>query len=162
MLNYKTRDIINSSILLKKNFDLLYFKELINSSAFIIYFNCSKISNKSLYSLKNEMLKKNIKSFVISSIHIKEAFEKEFKFLGSNMFFIFCSDALNFLFVSKLLSGIKFFYSFNKRFSSVFNHNMELSISLVFFHFIIFKLLFNLLIVILFYIISFIKKLKCN
>jgi hypothetical protein len=154
MLNYKTRDIINSSLLLKKNFDLLYFKELINSSAFIIYFNCSKISNKGLYSLKNEM--------VINSIHIKEAFEKEFKFLGSNMFFIFCSDVLNFLFVSKLLSGIKFFYSFNKRFSSVFNHSIELSASLVFFHFIIFKLLFNLLIVILFYIISFIKKLKCN
>src|SRR5215211_3916491 len=106
MLNYKVNKINNNYINLKKNFDLLYFKELINSSIFIIYFNCSKIYNKDLYNLKNEILKKNLKSYIINSMYIKDIFEKKFKFLNSMMFFIFCNSVSNFLFVSKLLNNI--------------------------------------------------------
>jgi len=162
MLNYKAREVTNNSIFLKKNFDLLYFKELVSSSSFIIYFNYGKMLNKNLYSFKNEISKKNIKSFVINSIHIREAFEKEFKFLSSNMFFIFCNDVLSFLFVSKLLGSIQFFYLFNKRFSGAFNYSILLNTNLVFFHFIIFKFLFSILVIILFYILNFIKKIKNN
>ena len=157
MLNYKVNKINNNYINLKKNFDLLYFKELINSSIFIIYFNCSKIYNKDLYNLKNEILKKNLKSYIINSMYIKDIFEKKFKFLNSMMFFIFCNSVSNFLFVSKLLNNINFFYLFNKCFSSLFNNNIILNNNLNIVHFIIFKLLFSILIIILFYIINFIK-----
>ena len=157
MLNYKNNKINSNYIYLKKNFDLLYFKELINNSTFIIYFNCNKIFNKDLYNIINEILKKKLKSYIINSIYIKKMFEKKFKFLNSYVFFIFCNNISNFIFLIKLLNNIKIFYLFNKCFSNLLNNNIKLNDDLNFLHFIIFKLLFNLLIVILFYVINFIK-----
>jgi hypothetical protein len=157
MLNYKNNKINSNYIYLKKNFDLLYFKELINNSTFIIYFNCNKIFNKDLYNIKNEILKKKLKSYIINSIYIKKMFEKKFKFLNSYVFFIFCNNISNFIFLIKLLNNIKIFYLFNKCFGNLLNNNIKLNDDLNFLHFIIFKLLFNLLIVILFYVINFIK-----
>src|SRR5437763_458248 len=62
MLNYKNNKINSNYIYLKKNFDLLYFKELINNSTFIIYFNCNKIFNKDLYNIYFiNLLNNNIK-----------------------------------------------------------------------------------------------------
>jgi hypothetical protein len=160
MLNYKINKINNNYIHLKKNFDLLYFKELLNNSLFIIYFNYSKIYNKNLYSLKNEILKKNLKSYIINSKNVRNIFEKKFKFLNSTMLFIFCNSVSNFLFISELLNNINFFYLFNKCFSNIFNNNIKLNNSLNIIHFVIFKLLFNLLIIILFYVINFIKSIN--
>src|SRR5580698_2538002 len=153
MLNYKVN---NNHILLKKNFDLLYFKELINKSPLIIYFNCNKVSNKYLSNLKNEILKKNLKSCLIKSTHIKGIFENSFKFLNSSTFFIFCDNILNFLFIVDLLSNVKFFYFFNKCIGNIYCKDILLNNNIIFFHFIVFKLLFNLLVIILFYVINFI------
>jgi hypothetical protein len=157
MLNYK---INNNYASIKKNFDLLYFKELINTSPLIIYFNCNKVSNKYLYDLKNEILKKNLKSFLINSIYIKGIFETNFKFLNSSIFFIFCNNILNFLFIVDLLRNIKFFYFFDKCIGNVYCKVLSLNTNLIFFHFIVFKLLFSLLIIILFYVIDFIRHIK--
>jgi hypothetical protein len=157
MLNYKINNGYSS---LKKNFDLLYFKELVSTSSLVIYFNCNKVSNKYLYSLKNEILKKNLKSFLINSIYIKNMFENSFKFLNSNIFFIFCNNILNFSFIIDLLSNIKFFYFFDKCMGNVYCKGLSLSNNLIFFHFIVFKLLFSLLVIILFYVIDFIRHIK--
>jgi hypothetical protein len=154
MLNFKINKINNNYCDLKDNFNLLYFKKLINNSIFIIYFNYDKVSNKFLYGFKNEMSKKNLKSFVINSKYIKIMFEGKFKYFSSNMVFIFCNNVLNFIFITKLLNNIKFFYLFNKCFS---NNNFIMINNLHFFHFIVFKLLFNLLVALLYYIINFIK-----
>ena len=154
MLNYKVNKINNNYTSLKNSFDLLYFKELINNSNFIIYLNCNKILNRNLYDLKNELLKKKLKSYIINSKYIKKLFEKKFTFLCSHVFFIFCNNISNFIFIINLLNNIKFFYLFNKCFS---NNNIIINNNLYFLHFIIFKLLFNLLIIVLYYIINFIK-----
>jgi hypothetical protein len=154
MLNYK---INNDYVLLKKNFDLLYFKELINTSYLVIYFNCDKVPNKRLYDLKNEILKKNLKSFFINSIHVRDLFENSFKFLNSNMLFIFFNNFLSFLFIVDLLSNIKFFYFFDKCMGNVYCKSLSLNNNLIFFHFIVFKLLCSLLVIILFYVIDFIR-----
>lgn len=161
MLNYKpNKNYLN----LKKNFDFLYFKELINSSAFIIYFNYNKISNKALYNLKNEILKKNLKSFTIETVHVNSIFNCNLKFLSSNTFFICCNNTQNFLFTAKLLNNIKFFFLYNKHFSSALscnvNHNIILNANLNNIHFIVFKLVFSLLIIILFHIINLIKSMN--
>jgi len=154
MLNYKVNKINNNYVSIKNNFNLLYFKELTNNSTFIIYFNYNKILSNNLYNLKNEILKKNLKSFVINSKHIKSIFDKKFKYFSSNMLFIYCNNILDFIFITKLLNNIKFFYSFNKCFS---NNSIVINNNLYCLHFIVFKLLLNLLIVLLYYIINFIK-----
>jgi hypothetical protein len=154
MLNHKINKINNNYLNLRDNFNLLYFQWLINNSTFIIYFNYNKVSNNYLYNLKNEILKKKLKSFVINTKSIKGIFNGKFKYFSSNMLFIFCNNMLNFMFVIKLLNNIKFFYLFNKCFS---NNNIIVNNSLYFLHFIIFKLTFNLLIILLYYILNFIK-----
>jgi len=161
MSNYNNNKTSNNFNNLKNNFDLLCFKELIKNSMFIIYFNSNKLSNKSLYNFKNEILKKNLKSAVICSTHIKGVFEGSFQFFNSNTFFVFCNNISNFLFVANLLNNTKFLYFYNKCFNNnVFNNNLIANNNLIFLHFIIFKLLFNIQIILLFYIINFIKNIK--
>jgi hypothetical protein len=155
----------NNYLRLKKKFDFLYLKELINSSAFVIYFNCNKISNKALYNLKNEILKKNLKSFTINTKHIDGIFDGCLKFFSSNTFFICCNNVPNFLFTAQLLNNIKFFFFYNKCFNFNYmlnssSNSLILNNSLNNLHFIIFKLLFNIIIIILFYIINFIKSIS--
>ena len=157
MSNYKSN---NNYLNLKKNFDFLYLKELINNSAFIIYFNYNKISNKDLYNLKNELLKKNLKSFMVESIHINSIFNRNLKFLSSNTFFICCNNISNFLFIAKLLNNIKFFFLYNKYFSNVLSSSLVLNSNLNNIHFIIFKLIFSLLIIILCHIINLVKSIN--
>src|SRR3954468_24795744 len=97
MLGYK----INVNYIdLKKNFDIIYFKNLIKKANFIIFFNSYKLSNKDLYFVKNEILKKKLKSFIINSKYLKQLFDLNFKSFGSNMLFIFGNDIkdLEFLF----------------------------------------------------------------
>src|ERR1700760_1553528 len=127
MSNYKSN---NNYLNLKKNFDFLYLKELINNSAFIIYFNYNKISNKDSYNLKNELLKKNLKSFMVESIHINSIFNRNLKFLSSNTFFICCNNISNFLFIAKLLNNIKFFFLYNKYFSNALSSSLVLNSNL--------------------------------
>lgn len=81
MLSHKKIDkvkIDNYYISLNKNFNLLYFQELFNASGFVIYFNYNNLSNKNLYYLKNELLKKELKSYVANKDFIKKAFDKSF------------------------------------------------------------------------------------
>lgn len=158
MLGYK---IYSNYIGLKKNFNLLYFKFLIKNSIFIIFFNYNKISNKDLYELKNEMLKKNIKSFIINTEYMKLLFNENLTFLNANTFCIFCNNIDNFIFISNLLNNINFLYLFNKSFINnkynkiIFNNNF------INFHFLIFKFLYNIILIILCYIINIIKIVKC-
>lgn len=161
MLNCKKIDKIkidNYYLNLNKSVNLLYFKELFNTSGFVIYFNYNKLSNKDLYYLKNEILKIGLKSYIVNSSFIKKAFDESFQYLNSNVFFIFCNKLLHFIFISKFLNNINFFCVFNKCISQSSKNIYNSSLSFI--HFILFKLLFNILILLLFYVVNFIKSLK--
>jgi len=75
MLNYKINNGYSS---LKKNFDLLYFKELVSTSSLVIYFNCNKVSNKYLYSLKNEILKQAVAEKIEKGAHYNDIKKKNY------------------------------------------------------------------------------------
>jgi|ERR1700722_3227723 len=164
MSNYKTN---KNSFNLKKNFNFLYFKELINQSAFIIYFNIgnNSVSSKNLYFLKNEIKKKNLKSFIIEKTHFKGLFDGKLKYFSSNTFFICCNNFSSFLFMARLLNNIKFFYLFNKNFSRMsFDNSLDYSVmlnnGLNNLHFVLFKPLFYLLLIILLHVINLIKSMR--
>jgi len=154
--------IDNYYINLNKSINLLYFKELFNTSGFVIYFSYNKLSNRDLYNLKNEILKIGLKSYVANSAFIKKAFDESFQYLNSNVFFIFCNKLLHFIFISKFLNNTNFFCVFNKCISQASNKSIFplFNSNLNFIHFILFKLLFNILILLLFYVVSLIKSLK--
>ena len=155
MLGYK----INSNFInLKRKLNLIYFKSLIKDSNFIFFFNNEKISNKILYDLKNEMSKKAIKCFVINSKYMKDLFYTNFKIFSSNTCFIFINNISDYVYISNLLNNINYFYLYNKYFiNRIFNNNIIIINNFNFLHFIIFKYIYNILVIILCYILILIK-----
>jgi hypothetical protein len=150
-----------SYFILKKTFNLLYFKYLINSSNFIIFFNYNTLLNKDLYKIKHEIYKRDLKSLIINSQYIENLFEDKFKFFASNIFFVFCNNINDFSFLLNMLNNFKIFYLFNKKFCnklSKFDNILCDNINLL--HFIIFRLSYNILLLILCYIINFINNIK--
>src|SRR3982750_1717720 len=145
MLGYK----ININYIgLKKNFDIIYFKNLIKKTNFILYFNSYKLSNKDLYFFKNEILKKNLKSFIINPKYLKQLFDLNFKIFSSNMFFIFCNDIKDLEYLFDLLKNVKFFYLSNKYFVNYLN-NKNLNNNFNYLNFILFKHIYSIYIIIL-------------
>lgn len=78
-----------------------------------------------------------------------------FKFLNSNILGIFIKDILKFWNILKLLDNIKFYYTYNKIFSGlVINKNIlnnNNNMNLIYFNYILFKLIYNIIIILLYF-----------
>lgn len=149
------------------NYDILYINHLMCNNDFIIYIDNFKLYNSLItfgFSVDSINNFDNI-SLVLTKKYVNKIFNCHFKFLSSNVFCIFISDLHKFLNVIKILKDVSFFYSFKYNFSSLVNKNLVLNQvekykNFQIFHYILFKLIFNIIILMLYYIILIIKYLK--
>lgn len=152
------------------NYDILYINNLIYNNDFIIYINCLKLSNFLMASGSFGIFDDYINNYdnislVLTKKYINKIFNRHFKFLSSDIFCIFTSDLNKFLNIIKILKGVSFFYSFKRNFSPLLNSNIILNQvekykNFQLFHYILFKLIFNIIILMLYYIVLIIKYLK--
>jgi hypothetical protein len=134
---------------------------------FVIFYNINKNKMNDLLFLKNEMSKLDSKNYIVSTECIKLAFSfTNFKFIRSNTLLIFLKNINDFIIVLKLLYNVSFYYSYNKHFSNLTKGNILLNFyneqinSIIFLHYIVYKLLFKIVILLLLFIYSFIKFIK--
>lgn len=162
MYKFKTYNYYNNLIL---NYNLLYLDKLIKYNLFIIFFNYNKLSNYNLLILKNEILKEDCISLTLNRKYINKMFFNYFNFLSSCIFCIFINNYFKFKQIVTILKDINFFYSYKKMFSNITNkttilNQINIYKNLTFLHYIIFKIIFNIIIILLYYILSIIKFLK--
>src|ERR1700759_5516120 len=123
---------------------------------FFIVLSLHNISNNDILDLKNELFKYSAKSMVIKAKYIKILFSNSC---------IFINNMTQFLNIIKILKNLTYFYSFNKCFSNITNSTFLLDQHNIYeyyiiFHYIIFKLINNIILIILIYISLFINLLK--
>jgi hypothetical protein len=160
MYKFKTYNYYNNLIL---NYNLLYLDNLIKLNLFIIFFNYNKLTNYNLLILKNEIEKEDCISLTLNRNYINKMFSNYFTFLSSYIFCIFINNYIKFKKIINILNNINFFYSYKKRFSNIVNKNLvlnQLNFNLQYLHYITFKILFNILILLLYIIISILKFIK--
>ncbi len=153
------------SNLLFDNYTLLKIVKSITIHKIFIVLNICNMSNNDLLDLKNELFKYESKSMVIKAKYIKILFSNYFSFFKSACMCIFITDISQFLNVIKTLKNSSFFFSFNKCFSNITNSDTLLYqqntygtyISL---HYMLFKLINNIILILLFYITLFNQLLK--
>lgn len=163
----KLKNLDYLSNLLFDNYTLLQIVKSITINPFFIVLNICNMSNSDLLALKNDLFKYSSKSLVIKAKYIKVLFSNYFAFIKSACMCIFINDINQFLNIIKILKNSSFYFSFNKCFSNITNsenlllqHNIYGSfISL---HYIIFKLINNIILILLLYITLFNKLLKNN
>lgn len=151
--------------LLNKKKGLININYLFNKFNYIIYINYTKLNNKFLLKFKNEVSKLGCVSLVLSSTLLNNLFLFDnFKFLNSNILGIFIGDILKFFNILKLLDNIKFYYSYNKIFSGlvinkyILNYNYKNS--LIYFNYILFKLIYSIILLLLYFFFFLIKYIK--
>jgi hypothetical protein len=132
---------------------------------FYIILSLHNISNYDILDLKNELFKYGAKSMVIKAKYIKILFSNSFAFIKSSCMCIFINNITQFLNIIKILNNLTYFYSFNKCFSNIINSALLLDQHNIYeyyiiFHYIIFKLINNIILIILIYISLFINLLK--
>jgi len=155
------------SNLLFDNYTLLQIVKSITINQFFIVLNICNMSNNELLDLKNELFKYGSKSMVIKAKYIKVLFSNNFSFFKSACMCIFIIDMTQFLNIIKALKNSSFFYSFNKCFSNITNFDTLLYQqntygSYILLHYMIFKLINNIILILLFYIALFNQLLKNN
>jgi hypothetical protein len=141
---------------LYNNNNILNFDYFINNYKYIIFLNINKINKKKLFNLKNEILKLDGKSIILNQTYIYSLLNSfDFKFLGSNLIFIFLKNIENFIYIISMLDNIFIFFSFNKYISNIFinsdiiKFNNKSKNIIIFLHLIIIKFIFNIIIIIL-------------
>lgn len=154
------------------NYDILYINNLIYNNDFIIYINNLKLFNFLMVSGSFGVFDDCINNYgnislVLTKKYINKIFNYYFKFLSSDIFCIFISDLNKFLNIIKIFKdmNIFFFYSFKRNFSPLLNTNVILNQvekykNFQIFHYILFKIIFNIIILMLYYIILIIKYVK--
>lgn len=146
------------------NYDILRLNDIINQRKVFILFNI-KQQNFNLVNLKKLLLKQKCQSGIWKYRLVRKLFSKDLSFLSSSMFCIYVNDFSKFVEVIKLLDNINFFFIYNNRFSNIMNKNIFLDIynknnKLGFLHFNIFKLLFNIIIILIYFITTILKYIK--
>ena len=162
MYKFKTYNYYNNLIL---NYNLLYLDNLIKFNLFIIFFNYNKLTNYNLLCLKNEIAKEDCVTLTLNRKYINRIFFNYFNFLSSHIFCIFINNYIKFKKIISLLNNINFFYSYKKNFSNITNKSIILNHinvyeNLKYLHYIIFKVIFNIIIILLYFIVSIVKYLK--
>jgi hypothetical protein len=154
--------LLNNSKVVYNNYNLLNIYNLFNYNYFIIFLDYKQLKNKDMYLLKNELYELNVNSKILLNKEKNKLFNSNFTFLGSNLFCIFIKDIKKFIEISKILIFKKliFFYSFKKKISNYINNNqLEILGGKVFItiHFLIFKLIKNIIILLLYFLLILIK-----
>jgi hypothetical protein len=162
MYKFKSYNYYNNLML---NYNLLYLDYLIKFNFFIVFFNYNQLSNIFLLDLKNEIQKENCVSLMLTHRQTAKIFFNYFKFLSSSIFCIFINDNIKFIKIIKLLNNINFFFTYKKNFSNILNKNniliqMNFYNNLKYLHFSLFKILFNIIIILLYFILGLLKYLK--
>ena len=155
------------SNLLFDNYTLLQIVRNIAINPFFIVINICNMSNNNLLDLKNDLFKYGSKSMVIKAKYINFLFSNYFTFFKSACMCIFITDINQFFNIIKILKNLQFFFSFNKCFSNITNSDTLLYQSNIYgayiaLHYIIFKLINNIILIILFYIALFNQLLRKN
>jgi hypothetical protein len=153
------------SNLIFDNYTLLQIVKNITINPIFIVLNICNMSNNDLLDLKNELFKYGPKSMVIKAKYIKVLFSNYFTFFKSACMCIFITDMNQFLNIIKILKNLSFFYSFNKALSNIMNsetllYQHNIYSSYVSLHYTIFKLINNIILIILYYIALFNEFLK--
>jgi len=143
-------------------YSLLHFLHGININSFLIILDTRNLSNNNILDLKTELLKYGSNSLVLKAQYIEILFSNHFEFMKASCLFIFANDIIQFKNVIKLFNNTLFFYSFNKCFSNITNFHMvlyqqQLYENYLIVHYIIFKLINNITLILLLYIMLFIK-----
>ena len=125
------------------------------------------MSNNDLLDLKNELFKYGSKSMVIKGKYIKVLFSNYFTFFKSACMCIFVTDMTQFLNIIKALKSSAFIFSLNKCFSNITNldtllYQQNIYGSYISLHYMIFKLINNIILILLLYITLFNQLLKNN
>ena len=147
----------NNQLKLYNKSTILNLYKYIQDYSFILFININR--------LKNEVSKLNCKNLVINTIFIKKIFHyTNFKFLGANTFLIFLRDINDFIFFINLLEDTTlFYYSYNKILGNITQKNIIFKFyeqsknSIIFLHYIIFKILYKIVVLLLLLIISLVK-----
>jgi len=161
----KLKKIYDLSNILFNNWTLLQVVKNLMINPFFIVLSLHNISNNDILDLKNELFKYSAKSMVIKAKYIKILFSNSFTFIKSSCMCIFINNMTQFLNIIKILKNLTYFYSFNKCFSNITNSTFLLDQHNIYeyyiiFHYIIFKLINNIILIILIYISLFINLLK--
>jgi hypothetical protein len=161
----KLKKFYDLSNILFDNYTLLQVIKNFMINPFFIVLSLYNISNYDILNLKNELFKYDAKSMVIKAKYIKILFSNSFAFIKSSCMFIFINNMMQFFNIIKILKNLIFFYSFNKCFSNITNSVLLLEEHNIYeyyiiFHYIIFKLINNIILIILIYISLFINLLK--
>lgn len=159
MLNLKNN--YNSLVL---NYDILRLNNIINQRKVLVLFNI-KQHNISLINLKKSLFQQKCRSGIWRQRLVNKLFSNDFKFLNSSMFCIYIDDLNKLADVVELLDNINFFFIYNNRFSNIMSKNVFLDVlnknkKLGFLHFNIFKLLFNIIIILIYFITIIVKYIK--
>lgn len=146
------------------NYDILRLNSIINQRQILVLFNI-KQQNINLVNLKKSLFQQKCRSSVWRQKLVNKLFSSDLKFLSSSMFCIYIDDFNKLVKVIELLDNISFFFIYNNRFSNIMNKNIFLDIyntnnKLSFLHFNIFKLLFNIIIILIYFITIIVKYIK--
>jgi hypothetical protein len=161
----KLKNLDYLSSLLFDNYTLLQIVKNITINPFFIVLNICNMSNNDLLDLKNDLFKYGSKSMFIKAKYIKILFLNYFAFIKSACMCIFITDMNQFLNIIKILKNLSFFFSFNKAFSNITNsdtllYQYNIYSSYISLHYIIFKLINNIILILLYYITLFNQLLK--
>jgi hypothetical protein len=115
-----------------------------------------------LLRLKDALLKENCSSGMWTQNIVNKLFSNDLKFLSSSIFAIYIEEPSKLLKVINCLGNMNFYFIYNNRFSNLMNKNIFLNLynqnnKLCFLHFSIFKLLFNIIIILIYFITSILK-----
>src|SRR5947209_5021730 len=151
--------------LLFDNYTLLNIVNNIHFNPIFIILNIHNMSNNDLLILKNELFKNNSKSMVIKSKYIRILFSSYFNFFKTACLCIYIPDMIQFLNNLKLLKNLSFFYSYNRSFSNIVNTEMltfqyNIYSCYIMFHYIIFKLINNIILILLINLLLLVNLLK--
>lgn len=139
--------------IINKNYKLLYLDYLININKFIIFINFEKL--KEIQAIFNE----NIKYFIVNSFYIKKLFMLNFLYLSSYFIFIFMNNIDTFINMVKVLDEKKFGFSYKYCLSNFINRKTFINqlVNFNYIHFVIFKLVYNIIILLFLFLYSIVK-----
>lgn len=160
MYKYKSYNYYNNMAL---NYNILYLYNLLRSNTIIIFVNIQQFTNKNFLNFKYNITKLNVINLILKSEHIKLLFQNAFTFLSAHIYCIFMNDINKFIEIINILNNINFYFSYRKRFSNIVNNiNIvgKINKKLYNLHYFIYKIIFNIIIILLYFILNFTKYLK--
>lgn len=156
--------------IIKPNHKLFYYNTFfqiyndLKIYKFYFFIDYYYLTNNNLLNLKLEIIKLNNKSFILNSKYVKKLFTSKIgTFIGVKTLVICITNLDNFINILQYLHLIPFYFSYERNFSNIINSkflfnikNNQLNI-ILFINFILFKLIMNIIVLLLYLLYTFIK-----